>query len=76
MSSRGRLPSSTEKVEGGYLGETRGAEHDDLAYKGLGDKVSLHSRAVSISPSACYVVHVFNGCCNQLYFSLLYFEES
>ncbi len=36
MPSRGRLPSGTEIGEGGYHGETYGAEHADLTYKGLG----------------------------------------
>ena len=35
MSSGGRLPSGTEIGEGGYHGETRGAEIEDLTYKGL-----------------------------------------
>ncbi len=34
--SGGRLPSGTEIGEGGYHRETYGAEHEDLAYKGLG----------------------------------------
>ena len=39
MSSRGRLPSGTEIGEGGYHGETYGAKHANLAYKGLGGTV-------------------------------------
>jgi len=39
VSSRGRLPSGTEIWEGGYHGETYGAELEDLAYKGLGNIV-------------------------------------
>ena len=39
VSSGGRLPSGTEIGEGGYHGETYGAELADLAYKGLGDIV-------------------------------------
>ena len=39
MSFGGRLLSGTEIGEGGYHGETYGAELADLAYKGLGDTV-------------------------------------
>ena len=63
MSSRVRLPSCTKIGEEGYRGETWGAEEADLAYKGLGDIVPPHSRAVSTSPSACYALRAFNGCC-------------
>ena len=42
VSSGGRLPSGTELGEGGYHGETYGAELADLAYKGLGRTVPLH----------------------------------
>ncbi len=70
MSSGGRLPSGTEIGEGGYHGETHGAEHEDLAYKGLGGTVPPHSRAVSTAPSACYALCIFNGCCNHLSFFL------
>ena len=59
MSSRGRLPSDTEVGEGGYHGETYGAELADLAYKGLGDIVPPHSRAFSTVPDACYAMRVF-----------------
>ena len=54
----GCLPSGTEIGEGGYHGETYGAEHADLAYKGLGGTVLLHSRADSTAPSACYALRV------------------
>ena len=60
MSSRGRLPSGTEIGEGGYHGETYGAEHENLAYTGLGDTVTSHSRAVSTTPSACCVLCALN----------------
>jgi hypothetical protein len=56
VSSGGRLPSGNEIGEGGYHGETYGAEHADLAYKGLGGTVPPHSRAVSTAPSACYAL--------------------
>ena len=72
MSFGGRLPSDTEIGEGGYHGETYGAEYADLAYKGLGGTVPPHSRAVSTSPSACYALRVLNGCCNHLSF-FIYF---
>jgi len=70
VSYGGRLPSGTEIGEGGYHGETYGAEHADLAYKGLGGTVPPHSRAVSTAPSECYTLRVFNGCCNHLSFFL------
>ncbi len=45
----------------GHLGATQGADLVDLAYKGLGDIVPPHSRAVSTAPSACHALRVFNG---------------
>ena len=66
VGSGGRLPSGTKIGEGGYHGETFGAELEDLAYKGLGGTVPPHCRAVSTSPSAYYALRVFNGCCNHL----------
>ena len=33
-----------------------GAESVDLAYKGLGDLVPPHSRAVSTAPSTCFAL--------------------
>ena len=70
MSSGERLPSGTEIGEGCYHGEIYGAEYEDMAYKGLRGTVPPHSWAVSTTPSACYALRVFNGCCNQSYLSL------
>ncbi len=66
MSSGGRLPSGKEIGEGGYDGETYGAEHENLAYKGLGGTVPPHSRVASTAPSACYALRVLNGCWDHL----------
>jgi hypothetical protein len=68
VSSGGRLPSDTKIGEGGYHGETYGAELTDLAYKGLGGTVPPHSRAESTAPSACYAMRVFYGCCKKFHF--------
>ena len=45
-----------------------GAESVNLAYKGLGDIVPPHSRAVSTAPSTCFALCGLNGCCNQFKF--------
>jgi len=45
----------------------QGAESMDLAYKGLEDINSPHSRAVSTSSSTCFALCALNGCCNQFY---------
>ena len=37
----------------------------DLAFKGLGDIVPPHSRAVSTAPSTCFALSALNGCCNK-----------
>jgi hypothetical protein len=58
VSSGGRLPSGTEIGEGGYHGETYGAELADLAYKGLGGTAPLHNRTDSTAPSACHALRV------------------
>ena len=33
----------------------------DLAYEGLGDLVTLHSRALGTSPSTCFALWVLTG---------------
>jgi len=54
---------------GRFGGRThQGAESVDLAYKGLGDIVSLHSQAVSRAPSTCFAMCALNGRCNQFHF--------
>ena len=68
MSSGGSLPSGTKIGEGGYHGETYGAELADLAYKGFGGIVPLHSRAFSTASSTCFVLCDFNGCCKEFHF--------
>ena len=68
MSFGGSLPSGTEIGEGGYHGETHGAESEDLAYKGLGGTVPLHSRAFSTAPSTCFALCDFYGCCKEFNF--------
>ena len=73
MSSGGSLPSGTEVGEGGYHGETYGAELADLAYKGLGGIVPLHSRAFSTAPSTCFALCDFNGCCKQFHIISFHF---
>ena len=35
----------------------------NLAYKGLGDIASPHSRAFNTIPSACIALHLLDGCC-------------
>jgi hypothetical protein len=45
-----------------------GAESVDLAYNGLGDIVSLYSRAASTTPSTCFALCALNECCNQFKF--------
>ena len=70
VSSGGRLPSGTEIGEGGYHGETYGAEHADRAYKGLGGTGPPHSRALSTTLSACYALRDISWCCNHLSFFL------
>jgi hypothetical protein len=72
--SGGRLPSGIEIGEGGYHGETYGAEYENLAYKGLVGIVPPHSRAVSTSPSACYALRVLDGYCNHLSFFLSFMD--
>ncbi len=47
VSSGGSLPSGTKIGEEGYPKETKGADSEDLAYKGRGDTVPPHSRALS-----------------------------
>jgi len=70
VSYGGRLPSGTEIGEGGYHGETYGAELEDLAYKGLGGTIPPHSRAFSTTPIACYALRVLSGYCNDISFFL------
>jgi len=50
VGSGGRLPSGTKIGEGGYHGETFGAELEDLAYKGLGGTVPPHIAGQSAHP--------------------------
>jgi len=72
-------------LEGGYLrirklgreatpGKPRMRKIEDRAYKRLGDTVPPHSRADSTTPSACYALRNFNGCCNQFHFISFHFN--
>ena len=57
--------------EGGYPKVTQGAEHEDLAYNGLGDIAPPHSRAVSTTPSTRLVLCNLTGVVNN--FISIYF---
>ena len=73
MSSGGCPPSGAEYGEVGHTGATQGAGIADLAYRGLGDFVPPHSRALSTTPSTCYALCDFNGCCKQFHFISFHF---
>ena len=55
-------------MEGDHTGATQGARLEALAYKGLGDIVPPHSRADSTTPSTCFALCDFNGCCKEFNF--------
>jgi hypothetical protein len=73
VSSGGSPPSGADKGEGGHTRATQGARLADLAYKGLGDTVPPHSRALSTAPSTFFALCVLNGCCNEFHFISFHF---
>ena len=74
MSSGESPPSAAEQGEGGHTGATQGAGLVNLAHKGLGDVVPLHSRADSTTTSTCFAMCDFNGCCNEFHFISFHFN--
>ena len=73
MSLGGSPPSGADQGEGGHTGAAQGAELEDMAYKGLGDTVPQHSRVDSTTPSTCYALCDFNGCCNKFHIISFHF---